>query len=570
MEIQAAKATHSPSVNSLRCLYFIFPAILVLFAFSKPLSSSSTMKNRFSTLDLIAILPEIRAKLVGQRVNQVYDVDGKTYTFRFAKTAQDNAQDESMKQMLLLESGIRLHITEFDWPKSHTPSGFTMKLRKHIRNKRLDSISQVGSDRIVDIQFGQNEFAVHIILELFSKGNIVLTDERYTILSLLRNYKDPATNVNIAPKEKYPINKSLYVAKAQELSRETILELIKAQNGKELNFKKVFNPSFSYGPTLLEHCFLEVFQDKENIKLNSYKVTPQDVDKYEAIFKLATTQIDHFRTNISQGYITKKSVKRANSDEVLVTYDEFHPFLFNQFKGNEEELEVVETFNKAVDIFFSHAEAQKIESKVVANEKQAMKKLDAIKQDHQSRLDNLNRLQQLDNKRAQLIESNVKLVDSALLVLRSALASKYSWDTIKELVKDAQDNGDFVASKITALKLEKNCFSMSLENPNDRTESMVVDIDIGLTTYANARKYYDHRKEAAKKEQKTIDHSEKIFKNVEKKVKQQLKETQVKSNIVLARKVMWFEKFIWFLSSEGYLVICGRDMQQNELIVKVS
>ena len=29
-----------------------------------------------------------------------------------------------------------------------------------------------------------------------------------------------------------------------------------------------------------------------------------------------------------------------------------------------------------------------------------------------------------------------------------------------------------------------------------------------------------------------------------------------------------FEKFFWFISSENYLVIGGRDQQQNEIIVK--
>ena len=29
-----------------------------------------------------------------------------------------------------------------------------------------------------------------------------------------------------------------------------------------------------------------------------------------------------------------------------------------------------------------------------------------------------------------------------------------------------------------------------------------------------------------------------------------------------------FEKFFWFISSENYLIIGGRDQQQNELVVK--
>lgn len=43
---------------------------------------------------------------------------------------------------------------------------------------------------------------------------------------------------------------------------------------------------------------------------------------------------------------------------------------------------------------------------------------------------------------------------------------------------------------------------------------------------------------------------------------------QVTVNVSKARKVYWFEKFLWFVSSENYLVIAGRDRQQNELLVR--
>lgn len=36
----------------------------------------------------------------------------------------------------------------------------------------------------------------------------------------------------------------------------------------------------------------------------------------------------------------------------------------------------------------------------------------------------------------------------------------------------------------------------------------------------------------------------------------------------VARKAYWFERFHWFISSENYLVLSGRDAQQNELLVK--
>ena len=33
------------------------------------------------------------------------------------------------KAVIVLESGIKLHSTEFDWPKNPAPSGFSMKVR---------------------------------------------------------------------------------------------------------------------------------------------------------------------------------------------------------------------------------------------------------------------------------------------------------------------------------------------------------------------------------------------------------------------------------------------------------
>lgn len=41
-----------------------------------------------------------------------------------------------------------------------------------------------------------------------------------------------------------------------------------------------------------------------------------------------------------------------------------------------------------------------------------------------------------------------------------------------------------------------------------------------------------------------------------------------KRSLQVARKTYWFEKFNWFITSENYLVLSGRDAQQNEVVVK--
>lgn len=59
-------------------------------------------------------------RLVGMRVNQIYDIDHRTYLIRLQRSEE--------KCVLLLESGNRIHTTGFEWPKNVAPSGFSMKV----------------------------------------------------------------------------------------------------------------------------------------------------------------------------------------------------------------------------------------------------------------------------------------------------------------------------------------------------------------------------------------------------------------------------------------------------------
>lgn len=50
--------------------------------------------------------------------------------------------------------------------------------------------------------------------------------------------------------------------------------------------------------------------------------------------------------------------------------------------------------------------------------------------------------------------------------------------------------------------------------------------------------------------------------------RQSFNQVLVRQELLTLAVFLRFEKFRWFISSENYLVIGGRDQQQNELIVK--
>jgi predicted ribosome quality control (RQC) complex YloA/Tae2 family protein len=78
-------------------------------------------------------------------------------------------------------------------------------LRKHLRTRKLDSITQLGIDRVIDLKFGKGDQAFHILVELYASGNVILTDHEYTILSLLRSHKFDEES-KIAVKQQYPFS----------------------------------------------------------------------------------------------------------------------------------------------------------------------------------------------------------------------------------------------------------------------------------------------------------------------------------------------------------------------------
>lgn len=414
-------------------------------------------------------------------MNQIYDIDNKTYLIRL--------QQSETKYVLLLESGIRFHTTSFEWPKNVAPSGFSMKLRKHLKNKRLEKLEQLGVDRIVDFQFGINEAAYHVILELYDRGNVILTDHEMNILYILRPHTE-GEEVRFAIREKYPLNRAK--ATSDNFTEDFVRNLIaNAKPGD--NLRRLLVPILDCGPAVIDHvlfkndignCVIPKGEEKEepeepqkggkkgkNKKKDSDKFTPfnieTDLPKLMKSIEEANEFLVEAKQNQPKGYLIQKKEEKPseNSDVKEFFYQniEYHPKLFLQNK--DEPFKEFDSFNASVDEFYSTLEGQKIDMKTMHQEREALKKLSNVKKDHAKRLDELTKNQEVDKQKAELITRNQELVDNAVLAVRSALANQMSWPDIKHLVKNAQNKGDPVADSIKQLKFEINNISLLLKDP---------------------------------------------------------------------------------------------------------
>ena len=94
-------------------------------------------------------------------------------------------------------------------------------------------------------------------------------------------------------------------------------------------------------------------------------------------------------------------------------------------------------------------------------------------------------------------------------------------------------------------------------------------LDLTKTVEQNAAAYFEKAKKAKKKiegAEKALQHSLRELKELEAKQEKELKKLEEKKKV--PSKKEWYEKFRWFRSSDGFLVIGGRDATSNEVVIK--
>ncbi|RKP24057.1 fibronectin-binding protein A N-terminus-domain-containing protein, partial [Syncephalis pseudoplumigaleata] len=407
--------------------------------------------------------------------------------------------------------------TQYARDKANMPSNFCMKLRKHIRMRRLTNIRQLGTDRIVHFEFLGNEAEgdYHLFVEFYASGNIILTDHAYRIIALLRVVQ-PNESVRFAVREPYPLHTDAARRDWQPLPADDVLQTdirgaVQAAGAKD-NLKRTLAglPALAdLGPVLVEHAIR--------------------VAGLEPQLKVAT--------DFDAG-----AGRRARR------YNEFHPFLCAQHRALP--YREFDSFDACVDEFYSRIESQKLETKTVQQELDADKKLSKIKRDQFARASSLAVTQTENERRAELILGNLDLVERAIKYIRHHMECGTDWTLLWRMIQNHPQNKFILGLSAASGKPVK------------------ISIDATMTAYANARAFFDQKRQSAVKYTKTMAQADKAFKSAEKKIRQDLRQVKITATINRMRKPFWFEKFMWFISSEGYLVIAGRDMQQNEIIVK--
>lgn len=610
-------------------------------------------KVRFDGLDVTAMVAELNRTMLGRRVINIYHEASDCYILKLDGTgnaATGSGGGGDSKNLLLLESGIRFHATVHP-PSTATgtlPPPFCSKLRKHLRGLRLEKIAQLGlADRVVNFVFGSGEQKHSLILELYARGNLILTSANYEILALLRSHEFEAKDhdddkVKVKVGHVYPVTYATswgsQISKEDgnnddgpERDNQPGNNLVSAKDGNDalawakteipptpttntaaapatshgkskkdgsnnMTLKMLLLKPTSgvshFGPSLLEHCILTadltptlpltLANLEEKVSVENW-ARLLDILREEGSRIMNPSQIEG-DSSPSKGFILYRPKNPDNTtapssavatltDHVDKILEEFQPHLLKQHSGRPV-LEYT-TFSEAVDDFFFHLEGQKRALRAEAAEASARDKLEKIRRDQEQRVESLEREQERLKEHAEIVALNADNVDKALNVINAALDNGMDWEQLEQLVKVEQENRNPIALLVHKLELEND--SMILKLPegigDDETINKVeVTVLLSETAHGNASRLFAQYRSSKEKAQKTMEASTKALKAAEEAANRQLAEAQKRTKQTTSnlakRKTLWFEKFHWFITSDNYLVLGGRDAQQNEQLVK--
>lgn len=393
-------------------------------------------------------------------------------------------------------------------------------------------------------------------------------------------------------------------------------KVVKKKKGDSLR-KALAVTTTQFPPVLLDHA---IFVAKVDRELEAQQVVDSEklLDQVLSALRIAEGVMKDITSQpIAKGYILaqrKKGMATPEKAEEVgeeegrdadstsgLMYDDFHPFKPAQLAEDPANVFLEhEGFNIAVDEFFSSIEGQKLESKLAEKQESARKRIEHAKKEQEQRINGLQQVQELHVRKAQAIEANVERVEEATAAVNGLIAQGMDWEDIGRLIEQEQKRHNPVAELIKLpLKLHENTMTLLLSElgaddedeeanetdsePSDSEDEgtnaapvkqdakrLTIDIDLAGSAWVNARQYYDQKRTAAVKQEKTVLASKKAIKSTEQKVMATLKKDLKQEKDVLrpVRKQFWFEKFIYFISSDGYLVLAGKDAQQNEILYR--
>jgi len=465
------------------------------------------MKESLSSLDIAASVKELQG-IVGGHIDKIYQPSHGHLVLAIRTPGEG-------KSFLHFVIGKWLYRSEESGEMPTKPSDFAMMLRKRIANARITSVRQQGFDRIAVLSLDKDG-AYDLVLEVFGDGNVILVKDGTIVQPLTSHtwkHRDVRAKKTFAFPPAIPDPATVTPAGLMQLVSDSNTDLVRTLATK-----------LNMGGRYSEEVCARTGLDK--------RMAAKDVDEEKAAMILAV--IADLRREIDASNAGSIVLKNETPEDVVPTSLRIYEGLAH---------EDFASFSAAVESY-----AKRLPEKVKEETRDTILELDRLKR-----------------KMAQQEAAVTKLQDGAResQLMGDFLFAHYT--EVSNLLKAAK-------AAVETGGLENLPGYESYEPRHSLLTAAVgptkLTLDINGDIESNARRYYEEAKRSRKKLEGVLTALAEAKTEIDKKLRDGVKAESSRGIAHEHTKRFWFERFRWFLSSEGAIVLGGKDAKSNDMLVK--
>ncbi len=472
-------------------------------------------------IELRFIVDHISDQLDGYYVNNIYGITRDSILFKLHHTTKDDLF------LMISVFGIWLTSTKLSQIEENK---MQRRLRSNLLRMRLESIKQIGAERIVYLTFEGFDNHYVLVVELFGDGNVILCDEQnMKILALMRSVNVRHRTLNVG---------SVYMP-PPAISGNDAENTIDILNLSAHHFNKLQDTDMAVarwiGRSLgLPKKYAEGILYISNIK--SGTIGQQlNTEQVNTIF----STIQRLVSDIINGNHRPAIIYDGDKSEAIPIKD-----IIPDTSDSESSKKIVSvsTFMAGLDKIFTESLIGKARD---------------VKTSHSA-----TRIKDLQTKIIEQ-EKAIRLVmdrSESISALARSLMSLASQGVLS--MSDAQITP--ALEQCNARIIQEKGAHLILISDNKK-----INVNMETSLQSVASKLFDeakHQAKAAPAIQKSMQEAQRKLAKLQNTAESdRSKADELASEI---RKKSWFERYRWFLTSDGSLAVGGRDAASNSAVIR--
>jgi predicted ribosome quality control (RQC) complex YloA/Tae2 family protein len=529
-------------------------------------------KRELTSVDVAAVVTELRA-YQGAHFRKAYLYPDRDL-LRLKLRDRETGRIEVLVEVGELK---RAHVTAPDRVPDapERPPNFAKMIRNRLEGARLAGVEQHAFDRVIRVTFERGGETTAIVAELFGDGNLAVVDPAGDVIDSLRTVRLKSRTV--APGAAYEFPEARFDPFGAD--EETFARRIRTSDA---DLVRTIATQLEFGGTWGEELCT-----RAGLAYDAQVGSLEDDDVATLYRHVADLGQRLGEGDLDPRVYYERPETGGGEDGDQRRPIDVTPVPLHEYDEFDEES--VDSFNEALDEYFTALSRIDEGTEEAGGDRgpeftAEIEKRERIIAQQESAIQDFDEQAERERSRAELLYSKYDLVDGVLSTIQEARDDGIGWEEIGDRFEDGAERGIPAAAAVQTVDGSEGTVTLTVED-----EMVTLDATMGVEH--NADRLYQ---EAKRIEEKKAGAEEAIAETREELAALEERrdaweagaddgpeaddtasegadgdETDwlARSSIPIRQEEQWYEEFRWFHTTNDFLVIGGRNADQNEAIV---